>query len=260
MADGSQQPLAISHQLSAMGGKPDFVAGHSLGQYTALVAANALTFADALRLVRERGRLMKETGEQTPGGMAAILGLDDATVEALCQEVNEGARDKGQGLSNSKLETRNSKLSAVTVANYNSSGQIVISGEKAALERAIALAKERGARRVIPLAVSIASHSALMQAITPAFAQAVAQTEFRPTEIPLVANGSAQPITAVEDIRAELVRHLTTPVQWTRSVEYMIAQGVTTFVEVGPGTVLAGLIKRISKEVEVMSVGDQGIR
>lgn len=218
---------------------PLFCAGHSLGEYTALVAAEALDFADGLRLVRERGRLMKEAGERNPGGMAAIIGLDDAAVEEICREASAAVGGLG-----------------VVCANFNSPGQVVISGEKEALERAMPLANERGARRVIPLAVSISSHSALMKPAADSLADFVAQTQFRPPKIPLVANVTAAPMTEVDEIKHELIKQLISPVRWAESVRYMIAQGVTTFVEIGPGNVLAGLIKRISKEVQVVSVED----
>lgn len=220
------------------------VAGHSLGEYSALVAAGALDFADGLRLVQERGRVMKEAGEQNPGAMAAIIGLDAGTVEEICREAS--IRFPG---------------SSVQIANYNSPSQIIISGRREALERAMELAKERGARRVIPLAVSIASHSPLMQPAADAFASIVAQVDFRPPQVPVVANVTARPITTVAEIREELVKQLTSPVRWVESVQYLIAQGVTTFVEIGPKNVLTGLIRRIDESVKVFNVPDTaGIR
>lgn len=218
---------------------PVTVAGHSMGEYTALVAAGALDFADGLKLVRERGRVMKEAGELNPGAMAAIIGLDAGMLEGICQEV--------------RLQF---PASSVQIANYNSPGQIVISGHEEALGRAMELAGERGARRVIPLAVSIASHSPLMQPAAESFAKIVARVDFHQPRVPVVANVTAAPITTVAEIREELVGQLTSTVRWVESVQYMIAQGVTTFVEIGPKNVLAGLIKRISKEVRVVSVED----
>ncbi len=212
---------------------PLFVAGHSLGEYTALVAAGALDFADGLKLVRERGRLMKEAGEKNPGGMAAIIGLDAGTLEGICQEA-----------------------SGVQIANYNSPGQIVISGHREALERAMGLARERGAKRVIPLAVSIAAHSPLMRPAAEEFRRAVESTPFRRARIPLVANVTARPISEPEEIREELVRQLTSPVRWVESVERMIEGGVDTFVEIGPKSVLTGLIRRIDRSVRTVNVGD----
>jgi len=219
--------------------EPAFVAGHSMGEYTALVAAGALDFADGLKLVRERGRVMKEAGEQNPGSMAAIIGLDAGTLEDICQEA--------------RIQF---PASSVQIANYNSPGQIVISGHKEALERALELARERGARRVIPLAVSIASHSPLMQPAAESFASIVAQVDFHQPLVPVVANVTAAPITTVAEIKEELVKQLTSTVQWVESVQYMIAQGVTTFMEIGPKDVLTGLIRRIDKSVRTVNVGD----
>ena len=216
---------------------PLFCAGHSMGEYTALVAAGTLDFPSALRLVRERGRLMKLAGERAPGGMAAVLGLEREAVEEVCQR----AREETEGI--------------VQVANDNAPGQTVISGEQAALERAMALAQERGARRVVRLAVSIAAHSPLMACIVDEFRAAVGATSMEEAGIPIVANVTACPITAVADIRHELVAQLTSPVRWVESVQYMIAQGVDTFVEIGPKEVLSGLIKRIDRNVRRVNVG-----
>jgi len=217
--------------------EPLFCAGHSMGEYTALVAAGTLDFPSALRLVRERGRLMKLAGERAPGGMAAVLGLEREAVEEVCQR----AREETEGI--------------VQVANDNAPGQTVISGEQAALERAMALAQERGARRVVRLAVSIAAHSPLMACIVDEFRAAVGATSMEEAGIPIVANVTACPITAVADIRHELVAQLTSPVRWVESVQYMIAQGVDTFVEIGPKEVLSGLIKRIDRNVRRVNVG-----
>jgi len=186
--------------------------------------------------VRERGRLMKETGEQRPGGMAAVVGLDEATLEAVVQEAQAAG--------------------VVTLANANSPGQTVLSGEIAALQRAMELAKERGARLVQRLAVSIASHSPLMQQASLAFNELINRINLRPPEMPLIANISAQALTTVEDLRAELSEQLTRPVQWTRSVQAMVADGVDIFVEIGPKQVLSGLIKRITPEARQISLSD----
>jgi len=234
------QPALLTHGIAALHVlqtiKPDlapaFVAGHSLGEYSALVAADALDFADALKLVRERGRVMKAAGEKTPGAMAALLGIDTAALEGVCAET--GAQ----------------------IANYNAPGQIVISGEKGALNRAVELAKARGAKRAIVLAVSIASHSRLMANAAREFANAVANTPMRAPKIPVISNVTAQPLSTVEEIRHELVAQLTSAVQWTKTIEYIAAQGVTTFIELGPKDVLAGLIRRINKDVHAVSVGD----
>jgi [acyl-carrier-protein] S-malonyltransferase len=218
---------------------PAIVAGHSMGEYTALVAAGALDFAAGLKLVQERGRVMKEAGERNPGAMAAIIGLDARILNEVCQEASSQF-----------------PASSVQLANYNSPGQIVISGHKEALERALELARERGAKRAIPLAVSIASHSPLMQPAAQALAKVVARVDFHQPRVPVVANVTAAPITTVAEIREELVEQLTSTVRWVESVQYMIAQGVTTFVEIGPKNVLTGLIRRIDKSVRTVNVGD----
>jgi [acyl-carrier-protein] S-malonyltransferase len=217
---------------------PSFVAGHSLGEYSALVAAGAMDFAAGLQLVRERGRLMKEAGERSPGGMAAVLGLEAEVVDQVCRQ----AREETGGI--------------IQVANYNSPGQIVISGDFRTRDVAIELAKAEGAKRVVPLAVSIAAHSPLMECIVDEFRQAVEATEFRMPTVPVVANVSAASLESVEAIREELVQQLTSPVRWVESVRYMIGQGVTEFVEIGPKDVLKKLMRRIDKSVQAMSVGD----
>ncbi len=243
----NQQPALLTASVAVLAalraaGKliqpPAFVAGHSLGEFSALVAAGALDFAPAVRLVRERGRLMKQAGEETPGAMAAVLSLEDSVVEAVCAEASQQVGGLG-----------------VVCANYNAPGQIVVSGEKSALEAASALAKERGARRVIPLAVSMASHSPLMAGAAREFAVAVAAAPWRDASVPVVANVTARPVRTVPEIKAELVAQLTSPVRWTDSVEYMAAQGVTEFLEIGPKDVLAGLIRRIAEGVTVTSIG-----
>jgi [acyl-carrier-protein] S-malonyltransferase len=235
--------LALWRTLSAVGFAPPiaFVAGHSMGEYSALAVAGAVGFADGLRLVRERGRLMKRAGQRNPGGMAAVLGLADDEVTAICEEVT--AQVEGPG---------------VQVANYNCPGQVVISGGQAAVRRASELASERGARRVVPLDVSIAAHSSLMAQSVDEFAAAVQRTSLHVPQIPVVANISARPLTDVQSLRDELVGQLTSSVQWTRSVQTMIERGVNTFVEVGPGNVLIGLVRRIDRGVERYSVGDAG--
>lgn len=215
---------------------PSFVAGHSLGEYSALATADAVDFADGLRLVRERGRLMKLAGERSPGGMAAVLGLDDAVVDDVCRQ----ACDETGGV--------------VRAANYNASGQIVVSGEDAALERAIALAREAGARKVVRLAVSIAAHSPLMACIADEFRQAVEATPLRDPVVPVVANITARPLASVAAIREEMVGQLTSPVRWVASMHYMLSEGVTTFVELGSGNVLTGLLKRIDRSAQRANV------
>ena len=209
-------------------------AGHSLGEYSALVAAGALSFEDALRLVRERGRLMKLAGERAPGGMAAIIALDTEKIEAICQEAS--SQDDG----------------VVVIANDNCPGQVVISGDEAPLTRAMARAQEAGARKVVRLAVSIAAHSPLMGAVQEEFAAAVAQANIQSPAFPVIANITAQPLTDVEAIRQELVGQLQSAVQWTASMRYLIEQGHDQFIEFGPGKVLAGLMKRIDRRFRKM--------
>jgi [acyl-carrier-protein] S-malonyltransferase len=215
---------------------PAMVAGHSLGEFSALVAAGALDFPEAVRLVRERGRLMKEAGEESPGGMAAILGLDDEVLAAVCAEAS------GDGI--------------VVLANANCPGQTVISGEVTALERAMAMAKERGAKRATRLGVSIASHSPLMARAAERFAALVAATPLRDPVVPVVGNVTAAPLTTAAEIVDELSRQIASPVNWTGSVRTMIDTGVTTFLDLGPGQVVNGLIKRVSRDVATVGVGD----
>jgi [acyl-carrier-protein] S-malonyltransferase len=231
--------LAVLHALEQEGRLPQasMVAGHSMGELTALAAAGAMDFAAGLRLVRERGRLMKVAGERNPGGMAAVLKVDDADVERACKEASSET-----GL-------------AVQIANYNSPGQVVISGDSKALERAIALLKERGGRRIIPLAVSIAAHSPLMATVVHEYRTAVEATPMRMPRLPVVANISARPLLSVEEVRDELAGQFTWPVRWTASVQWMAEQGVDRFLEVGPKDVLSKLVGRIDGGVETHSVG-----
>ncbi len=225
--------IAALRALEEQGGeRPTYVAGHSLGEFAALVAAEALSLEDGLKLVRERGRLMKEAGQRSPGGMAAILGLGREPVEALCEAASDGA---GQ---------------YVVVANYNCPGQIVISGDCEALVRALELAEQQEARKAIRLAVSIGAHSPLMADAAAEFAQLLAETPFAKPAIPVVANATARPLATVEAIREALGKQLTSPVYWDDSVRWMIDHGVTQFIEVGPNQVLTGLLKRIDRSVE----------
>jgi [acyl-carrier-protein] S-malonyltransferase len=209
-----------------------FMAGHSLGEYSALVAAGALGFCDGLRLVRERGRLMQEAGERVPGVMAAIIGLPEDKVTELC------------------YQTR------AEVCNVNSPGQVVIGGTCEAVARALEEAKARGARQAIHLNVSGAFHSSLMRPAAEAMAEPVARTPFADAQAPIVANSTAQAITSAQAIRRELLEQLHRPVLWQRSVEYMIENGVTTFVEIGPGRVLTALIRRIDGSANTKNIGD----
>jgi [acyl-carrier-protein] S-malonyltransferase len=229
---------------------PAFVAGHSVGEYAALATAGALGVAETLRLVRERGRLMQQEGERIRSGMAAVLGMDAAALETLCAEATEQAR-AGQDAG----ETHPG-AGRVVVANDNAPGQIVISGDQRALELAMELAKARGARRVVALAVSGAFHSPVMAPATDGLARAVDAAPIQDARVPLISNITAQPLTSAADLREELAQQIASPVQWTRSIEYLAQQGVETFVEIGAGQVLAGLIRRIAKDIPVVAVGN----
>ena len=212
--------------------EPDFVAGHSLGEFTALTASGALAFADGLRLVRERGRLMKEAGEKNSGAMAALLGLDLDSAQAVCARASERTQ------------------LAVVVANDNCPGQVVISGDVLALEAAMELAKEAGAKRAVKLAVSIAAHSPLMESAAVEFGKLVAATSLKVPQMPIFGNVDAAPLHDIDAIRHELNRQLTQTVRWTDSVKAMIAAGAERFIEIGSGDVLTGLLKRIDRNVE----------
>jgi [acyl-carrier-protein] S-malonyltransferase len=217
---------------AAMGNfpSPSFAAGHSLGEYTALVTAGALSLADAVLLVRERGRLMYEAGLKNPGSMLAVIGLDEETVKDVC------------------LQT------GTEISNINCPGQIVISGAAQALAEANKLAKTRGARALIPLKVSGAFHSALMEPIIAEFNKIVSDVRFRPPSIPVISNVTTRPLTDVDSIKNELVKQLRNCIQWQGSVEYMMHNGVATFYEIGPGRVLSGLIRRINSELQVFNL------
>ncbi len=228
--------------LAAPASGSSFVAGHSLGEYTALVAAGSLSFADGVRLVRERGRLMKAAGERQPGLMAAILGLEEAQVAALCAEASQTG-------------------GVVQVANDNCPGQVVISGDRVGMEAAMEAARAAGAKRVMPLAVSIASHSPLMAPVADELRQAIEATPLYAPAVPLIANTSAQPLTTVEAIRAELAAQLTGSVRWTASMQALLAAGVTHFIEIGPGEVLSGLMRRIERAAERVTINSAaGVR
>ncbi len=216
--------------------EPIVTAGHSLGQFTAMVAARVLDFADALRLVRERGRLMKEAGELRPGGMAAVIGMDDDALAAVVDEAGSAG--------------------VIRIANANCPGQTVISGEIPALEHASALAQERGARKVARLGVSIASHSPLMADAATQLNALLETIELGDPQFPIVGNVSAEPITTAAQLREEMARHMESPVRWTDSVRAMIDMGVEQFVELGPGNVLAGLNRRIDRSVPTVGLTD----
>ncbi len=209
---------------------PTFVAGHSLGEYTALVVAGVLGLTDAVLLVRERGRLMYEAGLKNPGSMLAVIGLDEETVKDI------------------------SFHSRTEISNINCPGQIVISGAAQALAEADKLAKIKGARAIIPLRVSGAFHSALMEPVIAEFSEIVSKVRFQPPVIPVISNVTARPLTDVDSIKEELVKQLRNCIQWQRSVEYMMHSGVTTFYEIGPGRVLSGLLRRINSELQTFNI------
>ena len=209
---------------------PAFVAGHSLGEYTALVASKVLSFTDGVYLARERGRLMHEAGQRAPGSMAAIIGMEESSVEDICQQTG------------------------VQIANINSSEQIVISGPQDFLARAMDLASEGGARRVVPLQVSAAFHSRLMEPVVEGMSEVISKVTFHDSAIPVVANTTAQPIESASEVKSELLNQICNCVQWRKSIEYMINAGVSDFVEIGPGAVLTGLVRRINKQVNATCV------
>ena len=223
---------------SASSDAPAYVAGHSMGEYSALVASGAVGYADALRLVRERGRLMKQAGQQNPGMMAAILGLDEEPVANICAEV--AAQTGG----------------VVQVANDNCPGQVVISGDKAGMEAAMVALGQAGARKVVPLAVSIAAHSPLMQPAAVELRAAIDATPVVDPRVAIIGNTTAHPLTTASAIRDELAAQLTGGVRWTSSMQRALADGVTDFVELGPGEALVGMIKRIDRAANRHGVSD----
>lgn len=230
---------ALRERWSAAGleaPRPVFAAGHSMGQYSALVAAGALSLEDGIRLVRERGRLMQASGQGRDGAMAALIGLDDARLPELIA----GASARG----------------VFVVANRNAPGQVVVSGERPAVEAGAELARSLGARRAIVLPVSVAAHSPLMAEAAEGMRSALAGITFHDPTPPLLANADAHPVSSADACRSELVEHLTTGVDWIRVVETMTAAGVTTFVEIGPGRVLTGLLKRIVPDADVIAADD----
>ena len=218
------------------GPQPDFLAGHSLGEYAALVAANAIDFVDAVGLVAQRGKLMQEATPEGTGGMAAVLGLDDEDVRRVCEEVSGGE--------------------VVSCANYNSPGQVVIAGQAQAVARACEAAKVAGARKAIVLPVSVPSHCALMKPAAEALASALAEIEIKSPDTTVLHNVDARPRVRPEDIREALVAQLWQPVLWTATVQRLASENVNSLAECGPGRVLAGLCRRISKELSCAALTD----
>lgn len=211
---------------------PAFVAGHSLGEYTALAAAGVFDFTTAVRLARERGRLMHEAGQVQAGSMAAVLGLDEVKIADICRQTD------------------------TVMANINCPGQIVISGAVDNITRAMEMATAAGASRVVPLQVSGAFHSPLMKPAVEGLIKYLDETAFQDPEIPVIGNTTGQPLTTADAVKTELRNQLTSPVLWQKTIEYMLSQGVDTFIEIGPGRVLTGLVRRINKEVTTQNIND----
>ncbi|MBI3356978.1 MAG: ACP S-malonyltransferase [Nitrospirae bacterium] len=228
--------IAALKTLEPAGVKPIAVAGHSLGEYSALVAAGGVSFRDAVGLVQERGRYMSEAVPSGTGLVAALLGLTSQAVMEVCRAA--------------------STVGVVAAANFNSPGQVVIAGEKAAVERAIELAKEKGCRKAIHLPVSVPVHTPLMQKAADRLAKDLAAVQWSDLKVPLINNAEAKAISRAADIQASLVRQLPSSVLWEDTVHTMGKMGVTTFIEVGPGTVLTGRIKRILPDVKLLNVND----
>ncbi|HSJ06983.1 MAG TPA: ACP S-malonyltransferase [Longimicrobiales bacterium] len=241
-ATSNAQPAILTHSIAAYRvvearlGPVGMAAGHSLGEFTAYVAAGALTFADGVRTVRRRGELMQQSGDERPGTMAALLGLDDDVVERVCREASA---DGG----------------ACVPANYNSPGQLVISGDVPAVERALELARAAGARRAVRLNVSGAFHSPLMEVAQAGLMAQLEAAAFTAPSFPVVSNVTAAPVREGAEARRLLVEQLTSPVRWTASMQAMLAAGVTRFCEVGPGNVLSGLLRRVDRSAGAVALG-----
>ena len=239
------QPALLVHSISTFRvydhlfpeSYASILAGHSLGEISALVAAEVLTFENGLKLVRKRGELMKSAGETSPGGMAAIIGLDLETIEKICVQAS-------------------SEEELVQIANDNCPGQVVISGAKSALERANQLCSESGAKRVIPLAVSIAAHSYLMEPAQVEFSQAVNDSHMNSPKTEIVGNVNGRPLISLDEIHEDLRAQLTSRVRWTETIHYMIDQGIDTFIEFGSGSVLCGLLRRINRSMTGIPIGN----
>ncbi|MCM3787605.1 ACP S-malonyltransferase [Domibacillus sp. 8LH] len=238
------QPALLAHSMAVLkrfeeeGIVPDFTAGHSLGEYSALAAAGAITYEDAVWAVHERGNLMEAAVPAGEGAMAAVLGMDRAELEAAVAEVAANGH-------------------VVAAANFNCPGQIVISGAKEGVEQASALLKEKGAKRVIPLNVSGPFHSPLMEPAAEKLRTVLEKANIQSSRVPVIANVDAQPVTEAEAIKENLVKQLYSPVLWEDSVQALLDAGVDTFVEIGSGTVLSGLIKKVNRRVRTIAVSDE---
>jgi len=224
---------ALLREFLKCGINPQYVAGHSLGEYTAAVAANVLDFVDTVKIVRQRGLLMAQAQPEGKGAMAAVLGLDDNIVKEICKNVTAGYVD---------------------VANFNCPGQVVISGESKAVKEASEVAKQKGAKRVIMLGVSVPSHCLLMKEASEKLKEFISQFKFNDAKIPVVTNVDAKEKSSASEIVDALIKQLYSPVYWQDSVKYMISKGVDTFIEIGPGKVLTGLIRRIDNTVKVFNI------
>lgn len=236
------QPAILTHSVAVYRvvasrlGDIRFAAGHSLGEFSAYVAAGAMSFADALRTVRRRGELMFRSGEERPGTMAAVLGLEDEVLEDVCRSASTADE-------------------VCIAANYNAPGQIVISGDVVAVERASELAREAGARRVLPLNVSGAFHSPLMAVAEAGLAEQLDLVDLTAPEFPVVSNVNAEAVTEAARARELLLRQLTSPVRWTACMRTILDGGVNTFLELGPGSVLSGLLRRIDRDAKAVTLG-----
>jgi [acyl-carrier-protein] S-malonyltransferase len=236
------QPAILTASIAALrafetrGLRPDYVAGHSLGEYSAIVAAGGLALADAVVAVRRRGQYMQEAVPVGQGAMAAILSLDAGAVAVACAEAAQGQ--------------------VVSPANLNCPGQVVIAGHAAAVERAMELCKKAGAKRAVPLPVSAPFHCALMRPAQERMAADLAGLGFRDLDVPLVSNVDARTVRGASEVRDGLVRQISGAVRWQQSIELLVREGVTTFVELGPGTVLSGLVRKIHRDARVLNVED----
>ena len=225
--------LVIKEQLGPKAtAHPTMMAGHSLGEYTALAVAGVLDVADTAKLVSARGELMQEACDRNPGTMAAVLGLDEMTLEEIARETG------------------------THVSNVNTAEQIVVSGDRIAVARALDLASARGAKKVLPLRVGGAFHSGLMEPARAGLVEAVNSLTFNDPKVPIIANCTGEPLTTADSVKRELVAQICGCVQWKRSIDYMVGSGVSNFIEVGPGKALSGMVKRISRDAKVTSVGD----
>lgn len=230
------QPAIFLHSIAlfyTLDATPDMVAGHSLGEFSALVACGAIAFEDALKIVRRRGELMQEAGENNPGTMAAVIGMDDKIVEQICEQATKEIGKE------------------VIAANYNCPGQLVISGDEDAIDKAIELLKEEGCRLAKKLPVSGAFHSSLMQSAYDGLKESLETLDISEPHCPIYSNYTAEPTTDPEEIRSNVLQQLLNPVRWTQTLQNMHENGADSFVEVGPGNVLQGLVKRTLDDVEI---------